>query len=264
MSPSSKPQQGLASRSDKSSTPLGTAAFVGLRLLDPVLQYGLLAWGWGNPLITRLGGSPLPFEGAPVALGLPYWRLSLLAMAGAGSLKTIYYLLRVSEAAMPLKAALFVGFFKAFSTTVNTLMFCAATTSAAKHYVGNGEVFPAQLPPTLVVGWLVFVLGMAVETTAELQRKKFKADPSNKGMPFTGGLFSLARHINYGGYAVWKTGAGLAAAGWIWGGFTLFWLIMEFRRRVIPGLDEYCSERVGCSCLPPLVFLSRPLDANFC
>jgi protein-S-isoprenylcysteine O-methyltransferase Ste14 len=239
-------QQGIASRQDKSSTPVGSAVFVGLRLLDPFLQYGLLAWGWGDVLIKGVGGTPLPLEGSPVALGLPYWRLTLFCMSVAGAAKTIYYLLHVSEAAMPLRAALFVGFFKAFSTTINTLVFCITATSAAKAYASSS---PPQtllsVPPALLTSIAVFVLGMSVEVYAELQRKWFKADPYNKGKPYTGGLFSVARHINYGGYSVWKTGMGIASAGWIWGALTLASLIGEFRRRVIPGIDQYCQERVS-------------------
>ncbi|EEB94925.1 hypothetical protein MPER_06187, partial [Moniliophthora perniciosa FA553] len=43
------------------------------------------------------------------------------------------------------------------------------------------------------------------------QRKRFKDDVRNVGKPYTGGLFGLARHINYGGYMLWRTGFAIAA-----------------------------------------------------
>ncbi|CAJ2509008.1 Uu.00g140340.m01.CDS01 [Anthostomella pinea] len=238
----------LVSRNEKGSTPLGSATFIALRLLDPFLQYGLLIHGWGDPLIRLLGGRPLPLEGPVLVLGLPYWRLSIFAMAVAGCAKTIFYLVYVSRMAMPVRAAVFVGFFKLFSTTVNTLLFCTTATSAASAFLSARSVEPdtIPLPPVLLVAsWAVFVVGMAIENVAELQRKAFKDDPRNKGKPFTGGLFSAARHINYGGYAIWKSAAAMAACGYWWGGLTLAWLIAEFRRRVIPEIDAYCTERYG-------------------
>lgn len=48
--------------------------------------------------------------------------------------------------------------------------------------------------------------GILLELVSELQRKRFKDDPANKGKPYAGGLFSLARSINYGGYTLWRGG----------------------------------------------------------
>ena len=53
------------------------------------------------------------------------------------------------------------------------------------------------------LGLGLFALGSALETVSELQRKAFKAKESNKGKVYTGGLFSLARHINYTGEILW-------------------------------------------------------------
>jgi len=50
---------------------------------------------------------------------------------------------------------------------------------------------------------LVFLAGSALNTGSEMQRKRFKADPGNKGRLYTGGLFKLARHINYFGDVLW-------------------------------------------------------------
>lgn len=237
---------GIFSREDKSSTPLGTSVFIGLRLVDPLVQYGFLARGWGDPLIRLLGGKPLPLEGTTTVLGLPYWRLSLFIMAIATSAKTIFYLVHISKQAMPVRGALFVGILRLVSNSVNTLLFCTTATSAAARYVGD----PAGAQPFLASAWWLFFIGLSVETTAEVQRKTFKDQPHNRNKAFTGGLFAWARHINYGGYSIWKSATATAACGYLYGAFTLAWLIGEFRRRAIPELDQYCAQRVGT---PPSV-----------
>ena len=56
------------------------------------------------------------------------------------------------------------------------------------------------------VGVLLFAAGSYLNTGSELQRKRFKDDPRNKGKLYTEGLFSLARHINYFGDMLWLTG----------------------------------------------------------
>ncbi|KAF3403691.1 hypothetical protein F1880_009567 [Penicillium rolfsii] len=234
-------------RSDKGSSPLGTAIFAALRILDPVLQYGILSPGPSSlaaPILGLFGGTPLPLESAPVALGLSPWRLTLLGMSLLGSLKGIFYLFFVSETKMPVKTALLVGIFKAFSTTVNSLMFCAAATSATSSYKPDAVT---GWHPILSIACAIFTVGITVETVSELQRRSFKKDPSGRGVGkvYTGGLFQFARHINYGGYTIWKAATGLAASGWGWGGLTLLWLLAEFRRRGIPALDTYCEKRYG-------------------
>ncbi|OGE58256.1 hypothetical protein PENARI_c001G05510 [Penicillium arizonense] len=234
-------------RNDKGPSPLGTAIFIALRVLDPVLQYGILLPGTASlaaPILGLFGGTPLPLEAAPLVLGLSPWRLTLLGMSILGSLKGIFYLIYVSETKMPIATALLVGVFKAFSTTVNSLMFCAAATSATTSYVPDKST---GWHPLLSAACAIFTLGITVETVSELQRRSFKKDPSGRGQGkvYTGGLFRIARHINYGGYTVWKAAAGLAASGWGWGGLTLLWLLAEFRRRGIPALDAYCEKRYG-------------------
>lgn len=236
-----KSRHSSVSRSEKGSTPLGTAIYSSIRLIEVYLQYGILAWGWGDALIRRLGGKPLPLESTPVYLGLPYWRLSLLLMALGGSVKAIFYLVFVSKMAMPPRAAISVGFFKVFSTTFNTLLFCTAATSAATAHLGQ----PASSQPLLATAWWLFAIGLYIETASELQRKAFKDRAENAGKPYTDGLFAYARHINYGGFSICKAGYALATCGWLWSILTLAWLIVEFRRRVIPDIDKYCEDRVG-------------------
>lgn len=91
----------------------------------------------------------------------------------------------------------------------------------------------------------MFVLGMLAETVSEVQRKIFKDKPENKGRVYTGGLFGLARHINYGGYTIWRAGFALASAGWIWAAVVGAFFAYDFATRGIPVLDEYCGNKVS-------------------
>ena len=49
------------------------------------------------------------------------------------------------------------------------------------------------------MGILLFIIGSYINTYSEIQRKRFKDNPNNKGKLYTLGLFQYARHINYFG-----------------------------------------------------------------
>lgn len=89
------------------------------------------------------------------------------------------------------------------------------------------------------------MVGIFLETVSEIQRKQFKDRPESKGKAYTGGLFGLARHINYGGYTLWRGGYGLAAGGPVWALVKTSFFAYDFVMRGIPVLDKYCSERYG-------------------
>jgi len=99
--------------------------------------------------------------------------------------------------------------------------------------------------PRIALGVALFVIGITVETVSEVQRRNFKRQSKNKGKVFKGGLFNLARHINYAGYTVWRTGFALTGGGWIWGATIFGFFAGDFSRRAIPALDSYCYERYG-------------------
>ena len=72
------------------------------------------------------------------------------------------------------------------------------------------------------VGLLLFFAGTALETVSEVQRKAFKDDARNAGRLYTGGLFSLSRHVNYFfdavayvGYVLLASNSWLGAAAWL-------------------------------------------------
>jgi len=231
-------------RGVKQPSPIGTGLFLGLRTLDPLLQYGILAHGYGTAIIEKLGSSALA-HGPPLIndtvldrLGLSPYRMILLGMAAGSALKQNYWLVGISNEEFPPSTAVMVSAFNTVWNSVNSLLFVCSATSASV----NGEHFP-QTP--LLVGSTLYAVGILTETVSEWQRMRFKLDPANRGKVYQGGLFSLARHINYGGYTLWRAGYALAAGGWIWGSIAGAFFFWDFSQRGIPVLSHYCQERYG-------------------
>ncbi|EON67756.1 hypothetical protein W97_07010 [Coniosporium apollinis CBS 100218] len=224
-------------RGQYTSSPLGSTLFVVLRSLDPLLQYVLLTTPLATPLLNLLRTSPIPAVAPPLALGLSAPRLILWAMSAGAAAKQIFWLLRISRETMTPSSAVLVSCGNYVFNSVNTLLFLAAATSAA----GKAEFFT----PPMLVGAAVYAAGILTETFSEMQRKAFKDDPANKGKLFTGGLFGLARHINYGGYILFRAGYAMFGGGWIAGAAVFAWFARDFAGRGIPMLDEYCSKRYG-------------------
>jgi steroid 5-alpha reductase family enzyme len=62
-----------------------------------------------------------------------------------------------------------------------------------------------------IMGFLLWAVGFFFEAVGDLQLKKFKQNPSNKGKLLTTGLWSLTRHPNYFGDACQWWGFGVFA-----------------------------------------------------
>ena len=253
----SEPKKGpghfdLASR-EKKPSPLGTTIFVGLRAADAVLQYSILRQGWGQQLVSILGGAAVPFAApqdptlAYVGLG-PYPAL-IYTLALGSSVKHISWILGVSEQEMTPQAAGAIAGFNTVLNSANTLLSCWALTSQAPQMdTQSTTLYDVVISsPVLAIGLGLYVVGITTEMVAEVQRKMFKDDPKNKGKPYGGGLWSLATNINYGGYTFWRTGAALSAAGPMWGIIIGGVFFYDFVRRAIPIMDAYCTEHVGLS-----------------
>ncbi|KAF2436885.1 hypothetical protein EJ08DRAFT_577928 [Tothia fuscella] len=241
-----KKPRDLINRGVKKSNPLGTGLFVGLRALDPLLQYGILSQQQlGSSFLGKLGLSQLPLglgtnTGTVIDhLGLSPYRLILLAMATGSAIKQIYWLLVTAEEEFPPTAALPVA---AYNTLVNSINSLAFTTTVASASLSSNETFP-QTP--LLVGSILYTAGILIEAISETQRRNFKKDPKNKGKVCTTGLWSVARHINYTGYAFWRAGFALAAGGWTWGAIFFAFQMGDFNLRAVPVLDQYCGKRYG-------------------
>ncbi|KAI9664273.1 MAG: hypothetical protein M1831_002452 [Alyxoria varia] len=246
-----KPEGERIERGDYSRSPVGTATFVGLRLIDPFLQYGVLSpsFNLGAGLITALGGATITQSslsstgiGFLDRLDLSPYRLALLGMATASSVKHAAWALFINNERVNPQFATMVGLFNSTFNSVNSLLFICALTSAAKNRSeGPGrEGWPGA---PLVVGGTLFATGILTELISEIQRKIFKNNPNNKGKPYTGGLFGFARHINYTGYTLWRAGYALASTGWAGGLAVGTFFFYDFATRSIPMLNEYCENR---------------------
>lgn len=247
----------LIARGSGRHSPAGTAAFVGLRLLDLPLQYHLLRSGVAEQIVARLGLVPSLASAAAVGtartgvalldrLELSPTQLLLLAAATGAAVKQLFWLAYLNEQEFPPKAAAPVAAYNTALNAGNALLFAAAATSSAVGSPGpRVPLFGGAVPLAAVVGAGAVAVGLAVETVAEYQRKAFKADARNRGQLCTVGLWRYARHVNYLGYALWRGGYCMLATGWVGG--LLFGLAQgwDLGTRAAGVLDEYCSEKYG-------------------
>lgn len=234
----------LIERGNYTPTPVGKGVFFLLRSLDPFLQYSILAHGVGTSLLHRIGLRTLPrpipaHTGIALIDGLklsPY-RLILLGMAVGSAVKQNIWLTCLSAEPMSVKNACIIGAFNTVMNGINHYAFLCNVTSES-----TAASFPQ---PTLMIGGVLYVTGILTELIAEIQRYRFKKDPANKGKAYTGGLWKLARHINYGAYTLWRAGYAMAASGWILGGLVGAFHFFDFATRGVPILNEYCESRYG-------------------
>ena len=95
-----------------------------------------------------------------------------------------------------------------------------------------------------VFGILLFIIGSYINTYSEIQRKRFKDDPNNKGKLYTQGLFQFARHINYFGDVCWVTGWAIITHN-LWAGIIPIMLTLGFIFFFIPELSSYLEKKYG-------------------
>jgi protein-S-isoprenylcysteine O-methyltransferase Ste14 len=236
----------LIARGDYTPTPAGKAAFFILRGIEPCLQYSILAHGLGTSLFHRVGLRTLP-PGLPTntgialidGLGLSPYRLVLFGMAVGAAVKQNIWVTALSGEPMPVGGVVAVGIFNAVFNTVSTCAFLLGATSASTE-----SDFPQ---PALIIGSTLYLVGIATELVSEIQRKRFKSDPNNKGKAYTGGLWQFARHINYGGYTLWRAGYAMTGGGYTLGALVGAFFLWDFSQRAVPVLDEYCEKRYGAA-----------------
>ncbi|KAJ3808612.1 hypothetical protein EV368DRAFT_84845 [Lentinula lateritia] len=248
MSDSTTHKNLLIPRGVNEPTPFTQSVFVLFRALDLPLQYAILSSrSLAAPIIHALGGAPIPFTTAhPLFLmgtntGLSPQRAILFSMAIGSFIKQSYWVIALSQDALPLRASAYIGSFNALANSLNTVLFTNTATSILNSASVGGD--ETRLSAPTIVGISLYAIGMLLEWGSELQRLKFKKDPRNKGRVYTGGLFALARHINYGGYVLWRAGFAMAAAGWAWGAFIGGLHTYYFVKAGIPELDDYCSKK---------------------
>ncbi len=241
---------GFVSREKKFSL-VGTSLFVGLRAADAFLQYSMFQQGWGTALVSNLGGAVVTFA-SPNDPALSYFGLGpypalISALALGGSLKQIIWATAIAEQEMTLSGAVIISAVNVIFNTANTLLSIWAVTGQARALATQSATLYDTViaSPTVIVGLILFTVGIATELVSEAQRKAFKAKPENKGKPYGGGLWSLATNINYGGYTLWRAGAALASGGPLWGIFTGSFSFYDFASRAVPSMEVFLTEKVG-------------------
>jgi len=197
-------------------TPLGRTLFFILRALDAFIQYNILSRHTGISWIPeRLGGSLLPATGLSTIglrpanaafLDLPPYQTLLLGMSVGSMLKQNFWLTAISQEEMNAGPAVAISVYNTLLNSLNSTLALWTLTSVnpAVNTQTWGELFQN---PWIVAGTVLYVTGILTETISEVQRYRFKQDERNKGKPYSGGLFNLARHINYTGYTLWRNTA---------------------------------------------------------
>lgn len=233
-------KEDLVARGERGSNRIGTAVFCGLRAIDPLIQHSLLLSTPIASLARKLGRTPPrppPSGGALITtagLDLTPFQAVILSMSVGSALKQIYWLLVTCNEPLSPSSAVIIALFNTVNNACNSILFTVAGSN------------PTYLSPyTMYAGATLYTIGILVEPIAETQRKRFKDKPENKGKPYAGGLFGLARNINYGAYTLWRAGFALAAGGPVWGAVCAAFFISDFATRAIPTLEDYCRNRYG-------------------
>jgi protein-S-isoprenylcysteine O-methyltransferase Ste14 len=107
-----------------------------------------------------------------------------------------------------------------------------------------GATETAALGVVGVIGIGLFVLGSYLNTWSEVQRKRFKDSPANKGKLYTEGLFRYSRHINYFGDLVWVIGWAMVTRN-PWSTIVPVVLAAGFVFYFIPSLSAHLKQKYG-------------------
>jgi steroid 5-alpha reductase family enzyme len=95
-------------------------------------------------------------------------------------------------------------------------LWVALTLAAALAAITTRVRAPLDAPA--IIGLLVWLAGFAVEALADDQKRRFRADPANRGRFIRSGLWAWSRHPNYFGEIVLWSGIAIIAlpvlAGW--------------------------------------------------
>ena len=102
-----------------------------------------------------------------------------------------------------------------------------------------------------IVGFLIWVVGFAIEVIADNQKSRFSANPNNKGKFIQTGLWSRSRHPNYFGEIMLWVGVAIIALpvlqGWQWVAMIspLFVTLLLTRVSGVPLLEKKADKKWG-------------------
>jgi protein-S-isoprenylcysteine O-methyltransferase Ste14 len=239
----------LPSRGRRGPGTAGAFSFCGLRALDPLLQYSLLAplssalsifsaFGSSTSAPSLAWGASPALDSLSINLNLSPAATVLFSMSILSALRQIYWHLFISLEPLPAGFDGAAGFaaFNTFCNTLNTLL-----------YVYFATKNPTWSTSVLLASAAGYVVGAFLETATDQQLGWFRKDPNNKGKPHSGGLSSLARHMNYTGYIIWRIAYGVAGGGLLAAGFYVPWFLFVFVTISVPTLEHYLVKKYGDS-----------------
>ncbi|MBI5294404.1 MAG: DUF1295 domain-containing protein [Chloroflexi bacterium] len=125
------------------------------------------------------------------------------------------------------------------------------TFTAAAALVAITSAHRKELDVFAILGALIWVLGFAIEVTADTQKSRFSANPQNKGKFIRTGLWSRSRHPNYFGEIVLWIGIAVIALpvlqGWQWVALIspIFVTLLLTRVSGIPLLEQKADKKWG-------------------
>ncbi len=125
------------------------------------------------------------------------------------------------------------------------------TFTAAAALVAITSAHRKELDWFAILGALIWVLGFAIEVTADTQKSRFSANPQNKGQFIRTGLWSRSRHPNYFGEIVLWIGVAVIALpvlqGWQWVALIspIFVTLLLTRVSGIPLLEQKADKKWG-------------------
>lgn len=102
-----------------------------------------------------------------------------------------------------------------------------------------------------ITGFLVWILGFAIEVVADSQKSRFSANPENKGKFIQTGLWSRSRHPNYFGEILLWIGIAIIALpvlqGWQWVALIspVFVTLLLTRVSGVPLLENKADKKWG-------------------
>lgn len=225
----------------------GNVLFTILRVLDLPLQYHIIRSGIGLDIVRRLGGTPISTTVASsnTLLGLSPYHSLVLGLAAGSAAKQIYWCLSVDDNVFAPSFASMIAVYNTLLNTFNTMLSLWIVTSNYSGAATWTDLFTTSpVKSMLPLGLGLYAVGIFTEWYCEVQRKQFKKNPANKGKLYTGGLFGLARNINYGGYSLWRTGYGIVCAGLPWGVAMFAWTFGDFAARAIPLMETFMERKV--------------------
>lgn len=113
------------------------------------------------------------------------------------------------------------------------------------------SIKPKALDVFAFVGLAVWVIGFAIEATADWQKSRFRANPANKGSFITSGLWAVSRHPNYFGEITLWVGIAIVAIpvlrGWQYAALVspVFVYLLITRVSGVPLLEKKADAKWG-------------------